>query len=306
MRHTRDARRARAESLLIARIKSATRTLIWGCEKRAMQRRFIGKPSIGNPKRVPKQQGPWVFLRARPDGRSQFPRTKARGTNHHRINRLVCLPGHLGNRPSRASPIIEQHNRRARQVEISGCLAHRDGQRPPKCVIRRYHTDLLRACGHGRTHHAAHLLFGRDAKRPNARPGLGRIIGEGQHWQARSLGNRCRAGGLRPGQRTNHADSPKADSTPRRIPRAHGITTRIQRDEFNPTVILFKQRQFRRLLQRLAELFLLPRQRQQQCYPCARHISRRATWRGANHDGGLRGTGRKRDKQPKRSKGDQA
>ena len=157
-----------------------------------------------------------------------------------------------------------------------------------------------------RAHHTAHLLFWCDAKRPDARPSLGRIISEGQHRQACSLGHRCCAGGFRPGQRPNHADSPKADSAPRRIPRAHGITTRIQRDEFNPAVILFKQRQFRRLLQRLAELFLLPRKRQQQRNPGARHISRHATWRGTNHDGGLRGTGRKRDKQPKRSKGDQA
>jgi hypothetical protein len=57
------------------------------------------------------------------------------------------------------------------------------------------------------------------------------------------------------------------------------------------------------LLQRLAERRLLPRKRQQQRYPCARHIWRRATWRGTNHQWGLRATGRKRDKHPKRDKG---
>ena len=53
IRHTRNARRACAKSLLIARIKGATRTLIRGGEKRAMQRRFIRKPRIADPKRVP-------------------------------------------------------------------------------------------------------------------------------------------------------------------------------------------------------------------------------------------------------------
>jgi hypothetical protein len=145
MRNAGNTWRARAESLLVARIKSAKRTLIWGWEKRAMQSGFIGKPSIGNPKRVAKQQGPRVFLRPCPDGRSQFPRTKARGANHHRINRLVCLPGHLGNRPGRASPIIEQRNCRAGQVEISGCLAHGDSKRPAKGIIRRHHAKLPRS-----------------------------------------------------------------------------------------------------------------------------------------------------------------
>lgn len=59
-------------------------------------------------------------------------------------------------------------------------------------------------------------------------------------------------------------------------------------------------------MQRLAERRLLSRKREQQRNPGACDFDRRGIWRGAHHDGGLRGTGRKRDKHPKRSKGDQA
>ena len=69
--------------------------------------------------------------------------------------------------------------------------------------------------------------------------------------------NRRRRSGFPGSERPDQADRPQADGTPRSIPRAHGIAARIQGHEFHPAVILFKQRQFRRLLQRTAKRFLL-------------------------------------------------
>lgn len=306
MRNPRDARRALAKSLLKAPIKRAPRPFIRGREKRAMQGGFIGKPSIGNPQRMAKQQGTRIFLRPGPDRRCQFPRTEAGGANHDRINRASCPPRHLGDRPGSASPIVEQRNRWARQVKIRRHLSHRLRQGAAKSIIRRHHAELPRPAGHGQSDHAAHLLFWRNAKRPHALPRLRSIIGEGKYWQARGLGNRRRARGFPARQRPNQANGAKADRAPRRIPRPHGIATCIEWDEFHAAVILFKQSQFCRLLQRLTKRRLLPRKRQQQRNPGARHIRWRGAWRGPHHDGGLRSTGRKRDKQPKRDKGDQA
>ena len=75
---------------------------------------------------------------------------------------------------------------------------------------------------------------------------------------AAPLPDRRRGSGFPGSQRPNHTYRTKTNGTPRGIPSAHGIAARIQGHKFNPAVILFKQRQFRRLLQRPAKRFLLP------------------------------------------------
>ena len=128
-------------------------------------------------------------------------------------------------------------------------------------------------------------------------PGQAAIIGQGQNRHAGRIGDIGHGRSFRRSQRTNHANRTKAHSPPCGITCIRGVTGSIDGQEFNPRVVGFEQRQFGRLLQRLAKRRLWPRKRQQKRYPVALRINGHGARRAGRNMGGLRSTGAESDKQ---------